>query len=65
MNNIPVLRNVPAFKDVLETLPSGSLIELLTAVDLDVTDTLSYTMNVDPVTDSSLFTLDTTNDRGL
>ncbi|CAC5414359.1 unnamed protein product [Mytilus coruscus] len=62
MNNIPEITNLKNSPSVhmSELLASSSLIYSLTGNDGDASDTLTYSMNIDPVTDTALFELDTT-----
>ncbi|VDI39040.1 Hypothetical predicted protein [Mytilus galloprovincialis] len=61
MNNIPEITNLKNSPSVhmSELLASNSLIYSLTGSDGDASDTLTYSMNIDPVTDTALFELDT------
>lgn len=67
MNNIPEVTNLktPQTVHLSELLAGGSVIYTLTGNDADATDVLSYSWQVDPVTDTALFQLDTTTDRTL
>lgn len=65
MNNIPEITNLKTSPSVhvSELLASGSIIYTLTGYDADAIDTLTYSINVDPVADTALFELDTTVNR--
>ena len=61
MNRAPIIKNLAATVGVLESIAAGDVVYTLTSEDLDLTDTITYSVNIDPITDPNLFTLDTTS----
>ena len=59
LNNVPKFNNLPATLDVLEDTAAGTTLFSPIPYDADAGAILSYTLTVDPVTATSLFTYNT------
>ncbi|XP_048729924.2 protocadherin-like protein [Ostrea edulis] len=61
LNNQPNITNLPASVSVDEDIAGGTVIFTVTSQDLDLTDSLTYTFTVSPITAQGLFSFDSTS----